>query len=157
MGTGYWGYTSFLESRSEARSTFAVTYFRGIYFQGCWARVGRCFSFWNGYIHTYKPKSNIGAGKLFHRNTSFPQRFPLKIKKYFGHKLIKNPWKNDISTIFWKLLSGSIRRTHPLFTVFIKRKKKQIFMVILPKQLENTKIWRISPLRGLCDRTDSKK
>ena len=28
------GYTSFLESRSEARSTFAVTYFQGIYFQG---------------------------------------------------------------------------------------------------------------------------
>ena len=113
----------------------------------------------SGEIHTYKPKSNIGAGKLFHRNTSFSTLFQPKIKKYFAHKLIKNPSKNDISTIFWKLLSGSIRRAHPLFTPFIKKKyKKTVFYQIsLNLIVKNIKIWKISPLRGLCDRTDLKK
>ena len=51
-------------------------------------------------IHAYKAKSNIGAGKLFHRNSSFSQLFHLKIEKYFGHKLIKNPSNIYSSSIF---------------------------------------------------------
>ena len=108
--------------------------------------------------HTYKTKSNIGAGKLFYRNTSFSQSFHLKIKQYFGHKLIKNQSKNDISTIFWKLLSGSIRRTHPLFTIYQKIQENSFLSKIGSKnQKNNTKIWKNSPLRGICDRTDLKK
>ena len=65
--------------------------------------------------------SNTGAEKLFYQKSCFSWVFPMKIKKYFGHKLIKNPSKINFSTIFWKLLSGSIRMTHPLFTICIKK------------------------------------
>ena len=95
--------------------------------------------------------SNTGAEKLFYQKSCFSWVFPMKIKKYFGHKLIKNPSKINFSTIFWKLLSGSIRMTHPLFTIFIKKYKKTAFYSNLTqKTRKNIKIWRISPLRGLC-------
>ena len=45
----------------------------------------------------------------------FHNFFKQKAKNYFSHKLVKNTSNIDISTIFWKLWSGSTRRTHPFF------------------------------------------
>ena len=76
-------------------------------------------------------KSNIGAEKRFPQNTPFSQLVQLKIKKYFDHKLIKNPSKIDISTIFRKHFSGSIRGTHPFLKFLLKKYKKTAFNQIL--------------------------